>query len=99
MSNKKQEKLTTNLVTPTCKKEFSKDWARRIIVDYMKKTDPDWLLASVLKVLDVFVKDNPHPGKTGSRNEPKKMPLALVQNMVINEKTMSFFDQPQKVQF
>ena len=69
MSNKKQEKLTANLVTPTCKKEFSKDWARRIIVDYMKKTDPDWLLASVLKVLDVFVKDNPHPGKIGSRNE------------------------------
>ena len=56
MSNK-IEKLTAGLVTPTCKKEFTnangKEWARRIIVDYMKKSDPDWLLASVLKVLDV----------------------------------------------
>ena len=66
MSNKK-EKLTAGLVTPTCKKEFTnangKEWARRIIVDYMKKSDPDWLLASVLKVLDVVVKDNTSPGK------------------------------------
>ena len=62
MSNIK-DKLTANLVTPTCKKEFTNEWARRIIVDYMKKTDPDWLLASVLKVLDVTVRDNPHPGK------------------------------------
>ena len=66
MSNK-IEKLTAGLVTPTCKKEFTnangKEWARRIIVDYMKKSDPDWLLASVLKVLDVVVKDNTSPGK------------------------------------
>ena len=62
MSNKKKERLTENLVTPTCKAEFTKDWARRIIVDYMKKADPEWLLASILKVLDVTVKDNPHPG-------------------------------------
>ena len=49
------------------KKEFTnangREWARRIIVDYMKKSDPDWLLASVLKVLDVVVKDNTSPGK------------------------------------
>jgi hypothetical protein len=27
------------------------------------KSDPDWLLASGLKVLDVVVKDNTSPGK------------------------------------
>ena len=32
----------------------------------MKKSDPDWLLASVLKVLDVVVKDNTSPGKQNS---------------------------------
>ena len=71
MSNK-IEKLTAGLVTPTCKKEFTnangKEWARRIIVDYMKKSDPDWLLASVLKVLDVVVKDNTSPGKQRQAN-------------------------------
>ena len=59
----KTAKLTANLVTPQNKSEFTKEWVRRIIVDYTKKTDPDWLLARVLKVLDVMVKDNPHPGK------------------------------------
>ena len=37
--------------------------SRRILVDYMSKTDPDWLLANVLKVIDVTAKENPHPGK------------------------------------
>ena len=61
MSGKR--KLTENLVAPKGKKEFTKEWARCIIVDYQAKTDPDWLLADCLKVLDVTVKDNPHPGK------------------------------------
>ena len=36
----------------------------------MKKSDPDWLLASVLKVLDVVVKDNTSPGKQNSSGRP-----------------------------
>ena len=60
----RRKRLTTDLVTPTCKAEFSNDWARRILVDYIKKNDPDWLLADVLKVHNVGVKDNPHPGES-----------------------------------
>ena len=60
-----QSKLTKNLKTPRSKEEFTRDkeWARRIIVEYMKKTDPEWLLASCLKVMDVIAKENPAPGK------------------------------------
>ena len=57
-----RSKLTDKLVAPTSRKDFSKDWARRILVDYMCRTDPDWLLGDVLKVIDVTAKDNPHPG-------------------------------------
>lgn len=57
------EKLTANLEAPKNKEGFTNEWARRIIVEYTKKTDPDWLLANVLKVHNVTVKDNPHPGK------------------------------------
>ena len=56
-------KLTANLQTPCNKGEFTTEWARKIIVDYTKKTDPDWLLASCVKVFNVNVKDNPHPGE------------------------------------
>ena len=61
-----QSKLTKNLKTPRNKEGFAKDkeWARKIVVDYMKRTDPEWLLASCLKVMDVIAKDNPAPGKT-----------------------------------
>ena len=61
-----QSKLTKNLKTPRNKEAFAKDkeWARKIVVDYMKRTDPEWLLASCLKVMDVIAKDNPAPGKT-----------------------------------
>ena len=60
-------KLTDKLVAPKTRRDFTKDWARRILVDYMCKTDPDWLLGDVLKVIDVTPRDNPHPGNiTGS---------------------------------
>ena len=54
--------LTKDLVAPKTVKEFTKEWARRILVDYNQKMDPDWLLGSVLKVIDVMCKENPHPG-------------------------------------
>ena len=58
-------KLTKNLKTPRNKEEFAKDreWARKIVVEYIKKTDPEWCLAGCLKVLDVVAKENPAPGK------------------------------------
>ena len=55
--------LTKNLFAPKGVKDFTKEWARRILVDYTQRQDPDWLLASVLKVVDIEVKENPHPGK------------------------------------
>ena len=55
-------RLTENLEAPQNMKEFSKEWARCIIVDYLTRTDPEWLLANVLKVMDVRPKENPHPG-------------------------------------
>lgn len=58
-----RRKLTDGLLAPKNKRDFTKEWARRIIVDYILKTDPEWCLASVLKVMDVMVKENPHPGK------------------------------------
>ena len=58
-----RSKLTDKLVAPKTRRDFTKDWARRILVDYMCKTDPDWLLGDVLKVIDVTPRDNPHPGK------------------------------------
>ena len=54
--------LTKDLLAPKGVKEFTTDWARRILVDYTQRQDPDWLLASVLKVLEIEVKENPHPG-------------------------------------
>jgi hypothetical protein len=62
-----RSKLTEKLVAPKNKKDFIKDWARRILVDYMCRTDPDWLLGDVLKVIDVTAKDNPHPGANSSK--------------------------------
>ena len=56
-------KFTKDLIAPTCKKEFTKEWARRIVCDYMIRTDPEWLLAPLLKIRDVMVKENPAPGK------------------------------------
>ena len=61
--NNTRNKYTKDLIAPTCKKEFTKDWARRIIIDFMLKNDPEWIMAQVLKVQDVMVKENPHPGK------------------------------------
>ena len=60
-----QSKLTKNLKTPRSREEFAKDkeWARKIVVEYTKKTDPEWCLAGCLKVLDVVAKENPAPGK------------------------------------
>jgi len=58
-----RSKLTDKVVAPKNRKDFTKDWARRILVDYMCRTDPDWLLGDVLKVIDVTAKDNPHPGE------------------------------------
>jgi len=59
-----QSKLTKNLKTPRSREEFAKDkeWARKIVVEYTKKTDPEWCLAGCLKVLDVVAKENPAPG-------------------------------------
>ncbi len=51
-----------DLFAPNGIKEFTHDWARRILSDYTQRQDPDWLLASVLKVVDIEVKENPHPG-------------------------------------
>lgn len=62
MTLKPSKSLTQGLEAPQNAKGFKKEWARRIIVDYMVKTDPEWLLASVLKVIDVLAKENPHPG-------------------------------------
>ena len=61
--NNSRNKFTKDLIAPTCKKEFTKDWARRIIIDFMLKNDPEWIMAQVLKVQDVMVKENPHPRK------------------------------------
>ena len=61
--NNTRNKYTKDLIAPTCKNEFTKDWARRIIIDFMLKNDPEWIMAQVLKVQDVMVKENPHPGK------------------------------------
>jgi hypothetical protein len=58
-----RSKLTDKVFAPKNRKDFTKDWARRILVDYMCRTDPDWLLGDVLKVIDVTAKDNPHPGE------------------------------------
>ena len=64
-SQSRLTKLTKNLKTPRSKEEFAKDreWARKIVVEYIKKTDPEWCLAGCLKVLDVVAKENPAPGK------------------------------------
>jgi hypothetical protein len=57
-------KLTQDLEAPKKIKDFNKEWARKILVDYLKKIDPEWLLSGCLKVLDVVAKENPHPGKS-----------------------------------
>ena len=54
--------LTKDLLAPKGLDEFNNDWARRILVDYTQRQDPEWLLASVLKVVELEVKENPHPG-------------------------------------
>ena len=54
--------LTKDLLAPKGLSEFNHDWARRILVDYTQRQDPEWLLASVLKVVELEVKENPHPG-------------------------------------
>ena len=41
---------------------FSSEWARRIIVAYKKRLDPEWMLESVIKVYSVMVTENPTPG-------------------------------------
>lgn len=45
------------------KREFSKEWVRQVIAFYKRKKDPDTLLANVIKVIDIMVKDNSNPGK------------------------------------
>ena len=60
--------LTNDLLAPTGLKEFTHEWARRILVNYTQKQDPDWLLASVLKVVELEVKENPHPGKPNNED-------------------------------
>ena len=59
--------LTKDLLAPKGLSEFNHDWARRILVDYTQRQDPEWLLASVLKVVELEVKENPHPGKNHSQ--------------------------------
>ena len=44
------------------KPNFSSEWARRIIVAYKKRLDPEWMLESVIKVYSVMVTENPTPG-------------------------------------
>ena len=60
--------LTKDLKAPKGLNEFTHDWARRILVDYTQRQDPEWLLASVLKVVELEVKENPHPGINFSEN-------------------------------
>ena len=60
--------LTKDLLAPKGLDEFNNDWARRILVDYTQRQDPEWLLASVLKVVELEVKENPHPGNICGHN-------------------------------
>lgn len=57
---------TDGLVAPRNAKEFSRDWAERIMVDYKMKNDTQFLKTpGVLRVLDVIAKENPNPGWFG----------------------------------
>ena len=56
--------LTDDLPTPKTASEFCPDWARRILVTYKSRRDPDWLLANVLKVISVDAEENPNPGNS-----------------------------------
>eukprot|EP00094_Tigriopus_californicus_P004731 TCALIF_04551-PA protein Name:"Protein of unknown function" AED:0.30 eAED:0.30 QI:231/0.66/0.57/0.71/0.83/0.57/7/0/825 len=54
---------TDGLVAPRNPKDFTKDWAERIMVDYKMKYDSLFLKTpGVLRVLDVIAKENPNPG-------------------------------------
>ncbi|QQP36704.1 Uncharacterized protein FKW44_021878, partial [Caligus rogercresseyi] len=54
--------LTRDLFAPKSSGEFTNEWARKVLVAYFTRTDKDWLLADVLKVVDLVVTDNPNPG-------------------------------------
>ncbi|XP_040565835.1 uncharacterized protein [Lepeophtheirus salmonis] len=54
--------LTRDLLAPKSSEDFNKEWARKVLVSYFTKTDKDWLLADVLKVVDLTITDNENPG-------------------------------------
>ena len=58
--------LTDNLLAPTSCDGFDAEWARKILVAWKSRQDPDWLLARVLRVLEVRAEENRTPG-TGNR--------------------------------
>jgi len=49
------------LAAPTSA-EADNEWAKKILVRWKTDKDPDWLLASVLKVLEVKGLKNERPG-------------------------------------
>ena len=53
---------TDNLPAPQNPKDFNKDWAERILLDYKAKNDPNWIFSGVLRVLYCSAKLNPNPG-------------------------------------
>ncbi len=54
--------LTDKLPAPRNPENITEEWARRILVAHKSREDPDWLLAAVLKVLEVKATANPTPG-------------------------------------
>ena len=58
--------LTDNLLAPTSCDDFDTEWARKILVAWKSRQDPDWLLARVLRVLEVRAEENRTPGTGNS---------------------------------
>ena len=50
---------------------FDADWAREVLVRHKSRLDPEWLLASVLRVLEVRAEENESPG------EPQVVPVRV----------------------
>ena len=55
---------------------FDPGWAREVLVRHKSRLDPDWLLGSVLRVLEVRAEENPNPGGWGSSSQPPQ-PMSL----------------------
>ena len=57
--------LTDNLLAPSTSEDFDPEWARKVLVAFKSRQDPDWLLARVLRVLEVKGEENKTPGQGG----------------------------------